>query len=155
MTAKQKQPLKRRVRCKCQEVFKSDHFLACAKCRKLELIASLRSFGAKHGRAPTARECGAGTDPLKPRIAPAYYTLCRAFGTFRAALAAAGLTTRGTGDRMAKRLGNPPAKRRPRRQIATEFRNDFVLAFPDMKRELERQCGYDGAIQVGEGRRTA
>jgi hypothetical protein len=41
----------------------------------------------------------------------------------------------------------PAAIRRPR-YVAPQFRTDFLLALPEMRRELERACAYDGAIFV-------
>lgn len=122
----------------------------CVKCKKRSAIAELKAFVAEHGRAPVAKEI------CRSNGLPAYRTVTAHFGSVKKWLETIGLTQRPAGDRLEPyRGGRPPApKRHTPRRIEPEMRADFKLYRAEMMMELERQCGYDGAIQVGEGRRT-
>lgn len=67
---------------------------------RLRCLAQLRAFAATHGRAPTARECGAGHKPRKRPELPYYNVLTGMFGSFRRALELAGLAPRPQGLRV-------------------------------------------------------
>jgi hypothetical protein len=141
------------MRCKCGRTFKG-RALPCPECRKSkvrgELIERIQEFHRRKGRPPTARECGAGINPQKLRSCPSYSTLQWAFGSLNKAILTAGLTPRKLGarlDRHGPLSADAPHRHRARR-IEPTLRQDFVLAFPDMKRELERQCQYPGTIHV-------
>jgi hypothetical protein len=109
-------------------------------------IALLRAFTAKHGRTPTAAECGSGALGLerRNREVPDYSSLCWHFGSFREALLAADLEPRRHGVRPADedkerkhmRSGQPsyaatnriecPVDRRHRPQMVYVRRNGVI-----------------------------
>jgi hypothetical protein len=73
---------------------------------QLRSIARLQAFAAAMKRAPTAGECGAGIMSAKRNLSlPAYSSLQYHFGSFGAALEAAGLTPRPPGLRLDREPG--------------------------------------------------
>jgi hypothetical protein len=80
-----------------------------------QYLEQLQAFAARHGRAPTAGECGAGTGcRTRVKTLPSYSTFQKHFGTFAAALRAAGLTPRKHGTRIARTNWRKPALPPPR-----------------------------------------
>jgi hypothetical protein len=83
-----------------------------------QYLEQLQAFAARHGRAPTARECGAGHAPTRDWSIPSYNRLCHHFGSYRKALQLAGLTPRKHGARITanqRRDRGVPVDRRERR----------------------------------------
>jgi hypothetical protein len=115
---------------------------------KADYIEKLKRFHAQHGRAPTAGECGAGIASHKRiKSLPAYTSLQAHFGTFRKALAAAGLTPRPHGLRMGRKPGRSLMSGEKQKRYAPAPKRKRPIMEPhwpvilkEAKEALDRRC---------------
>jgi hypothetical protein len=106
-------------------------------------LEQLQAFAARHGRAPTARECGAGHAPTRDWSIPSYNRLCHHFGSYRKALQLAGLTPRKHGVRLTantRRNRGVPVDRREGRTLKPIFDPHWPVILKEAKEALDRRC---------------
>jgi len=127
--------------------------------RREKILGALRAFHHEQGRAPTNAELGMnGGGRGRTSAVPHHSTLVRYFGSVANALREAGMEPRRQRERIARRETIAKATKPQPRTVSPRrflFAPDFLLALPEMRRELERQFGANTNPSVAPSERRS